>query len=186
MYMHVWWIHCVQKQQLITHFVLEKVQIKACHTVFTNILYCITKNNHILWQQNINESFNLCNLQLECLYSWRWWGSDPKSGIENWKKKNYNVLVDLRGNLYVCSQTYINTAIKKEIGDKNQQFINSRPGTVGWNVPADSLALSLRGRRGITGAGLRGELPACTFRRRSQPRTAWCTCITSGFLLVNK
>lgn len=61
---------------------------------------------------------------------------------------------------------------------------SSRPGAVGGNVPGDSLALRLRGRGGITGAGLRGGLPASPLGRGSQPRAARTTHITTGLLLL--
>lgn len=63
---------------------------------------------------------------------------------------------------------------------------SSWPGTVGGNVPADPLALSLRGWGGITGAGLRGSLPARPLQRGSQPWAAGTAHITTGLLLSNK
>lgn len=63
---------------------------------------------------------------------------------------------------------------------------SSRPGTVGGNVPGDSLALCLRGRGGITGTGLRGDLLAGPLGRRTQPWAAWTTHITTGLLLLTR
>lgn len=63
---------------------------------------------------------------------------------------------------------------------------SSWPGAVGGNAPGDPLALCLRGRGGITGAGLWGSLPACSLRRGRQARTAGAAHITTGLLLMNQ
>lgn len=63
---------------------------------------------------------------------------------------------------------------------------SSWPGSVGGNVPADPLALSLRGWGGITGAGLRGSLSPRPLWRGSQPGAAGTAQITIGLLLLNK
>lgn len=60
------------------------------------------------------------------------------------------------------------------------------PGAVGGNAPADPLAFSLRGRGGITGAGLGGRLPARPLWRGSQPRAAGTAHITTGLLLLSE